>query len=208
MAQVANSGSKGPANKVQLQVHDEVIVEDHAQDFVQLQVAKTEEPTGQELNVGTDGDNNKVFVSSEDVNQMEPQAVNGDAWRASLLVFGILTVFASCFCAQWMAAVSKKSRLKLNKYYQRKKYEKDQLVQYISQAQIYRNYYGDRLSLPERMTESYSGEPRPGRLTEDLESQRQMRGSSQMLGGLPGSAGAQADRRGSVEGGEDEYLQH
>jgi len=34
-----------------------------------------------------------------------------------------------------LAAGAKKSKLKLNKYYQRKKYEKDVLIQYISKQQ-------------------------------------------------------------------------
>lgn len=66
-----------------------------------------------------------MYVSDKDVNKIPTQGVGREAWRASLLLLGILTVFACCFAAQWMAAVSKKSRLKLNKYYQRKKYEKD-----------------------------------------------------------------------------------
>ena len=65
---------------------------------------------------------------------MDSAALTRESWRTTLLVLGIVAVLLCCFCAQWMAAVSKKSRLKLNKYYQRKKYEKDQLVQYISQA--------------------------------------------------------------------------
>lgn len=80
-----------------------------------------------------------------------------------------------------MAAVSKKSRLRLNKHYQRKKYEKDQLVQYISQAQIYRNYYGERPSLPERLTENvYSMDQRRANYSGDLES---LRDSQPMLSG-------------------------
>lgn len=168
----AASNKSSAGEQVQLQVKDEVIVESHAQDFAQLQALEPEQPADQHLNVGTDEDNKKVFVTSSEVNSQKPQAVSKDAWRASLLVFGILSVFACCFCAQWTAAVSKKSRLKLNKYYQRKKYEKDQLVQYISQAQIYRNYYGERLSLPERLTENYSVERPQGRLTADMESPR------------------------------------
>jgi len=122
-----DKSSHAPAEQVQLQIGDDIVVESHAQDFAQLQVVEAEEPSEQ-LNVGADQDSKKVFVSSTDDNKLKSQAGGGDAWRASLLVFGILTVFSCCFFAQWMAAVSKKSRLKLNKYYQRKKYEKDQLI--------------------------------------------------------------------------------
>ena len=67
-------------------------------------------------------------MDSADINKLKSPALTGDTWKQSLLVVGIVVVLISCFSAQWLAAISKKSNLKLNKYYQRKKYEKDQLV--------------------------------------------------------------------------------
>ena len=50
-------------------------------------------------------------------------------------LFAGFSVLACCFLSQVLAAGAKKSKLRLNKYYQRKKYEKDKLIQYISQQQ-------------------------------------------------------------------------
>ena len=88
------------------------------------------------LNVGTTDDEQRVFLTKEQVNKVQGPAMSRETWKAALLALSSLSVLACCFLAQWMAAVSKKSRLKLNKYYQRKKYEKDQLIQYICQEQL------------------------------------------------------------------------
>ena len=50
---------------------------------------------------------------------------NNENWQKTLLYIGIAIVVLSCICSQWLANVAKKSTLKLNKYYMRKKYEKD-----------------------------------------------------------------------------------
>lgn len=50
----------------------------------------------------------------------------------SVGLFAGFSVLACCFFSQVLAAGAKKSKLRLNKYYQRKKYEKDKLIQYIS----------------------------------------------------------------------------
>jgi len=99
-----------------------------------------------------------VFLTRQQFNKVDGPAMSRETWKATLLALSSLSVLACCFLAQWMAAVSKKSRLKLNKYYQRKKYEKDQLIQYICQEQLNYQYRNNQsMSVPETLTDSASG---------------------------------------------------
>lgn len=83
----------------------------------------------------------KTFVDSAVVNSSPEEP----------FVIGILaglSVLCCCFFSQILATGAKKSKLKLNKYYQNKKHEKDQLIQYISkeqQMQAQRNTFSDTL---------------------------------------------------------------
>ena len=62
--------------------------------------------------------------------------ITNKSWRLGLGVISGVSVLACCFISQLIAAQAKKSKLKLNKYYSKKKYEKDQLIQYISREQL------------------------------------------------------------------------
>ena len=61
--------------------------------------------------------------------------LNEKSLRIGLGFISAFTVVACCFISQLIAEQAKKSKLKLNKHYSKKKYEKDQLIQFISKEQ-------------------------------------------------------------------------
>jgi len=63
----------------------------------------------------------KTFLDVEEVN--ESTWYNDKPWTIGLI--GGLSVLGCCFFSQVIAAGAKKSKLRLNKYYQKKKHDKD-----------------------------------------------------------------------------------
>lgn len=72
----------------------------------------------------------KTFVTSEEDNKK--YLITDPAWRTTLGVISAISVLSCCVISQLIIMWSRKSQLKLNKYYSRKKFEKDQLIQYIT----------------------------------------------------------------------------
>ena len=77
----------------------------------------------------------KTFVTSEEDNKK--YLITDPAWRTTLGVISAISVLSCCVISQLIIMWSRKSQLKLNKYYSRKKFEKDQLIQYITREQYY-----------------------------------------------------------------------
>jgi hypothetical protein len=70
----------------------------------------------------------KDFVDSDKANEGSGYLITSKSWRIGLGVISGFSVLACCFVSQLIAAQAKKSKLRLNKYYSKKKYEKDQLI--------------------------------------------------------------------------------
>lgn len=63
--------------------------------------------------------------------------ITDSAWRTTLGIISAISVLSCCVISQLIIIWARKSQLKLNKYYSRKKFEKDQLIQYITREQFY-----------------------------------------------------------------------
>ena len=66
------------------------------------------------------------FINTNQANtQGNGYLITDKSWRLGLGVIAGFSVLACCFVSQLIAAQAKKSKLRLNKYYSKKKYEKD-----------------------------------------------------------------------------------